>query len=83
MISCEEAQHICDKAQYKEANLWERLKLSIHLLACKVCKEYTSNNGKLTNLCGKVKNNTLDKEVKSEMQEKIEDLLHQNEMSNT
>jgi hypothetical protein len=50
IIPCDEANHVCDKTQYKEATLWEKIKLSIHLLYCKACREYTKNNTKLTKL---------------------------------
>jgi hypothetical protein len=49
-ISCKEANHVCDKTQYKEATLWEKIKLSIHLIYCKVCRKYTKKNTKLTSL---------------------------------
>jgi len=50
IISCEEANHVCDKTQYKEATLWEKVKLNIHLIYCKACREYTKNNTKLSQL---------------------------------
>ena len=46
--SCEKANHVCDKTQYKEATLWEKIKLNIHLLYCRACREYTKNNQKLS-----------------------------------
>lgn len=49
-IPCEEANHVCDKSQYKEATLWEKIKLNIHLIYCKACRKYSSRNSKLTNL---------------------------------
>ncbi len=52
-IPCEEANHNCDKAQYKEASLWEKIKLNIHLIYCRACREYSKNNGKLTKLTKK------------------------------
>ncbi|MCD2260462.1 glycine dehydrogenase [Psychroserpens luteolus] len=53
IIPCEEANHVCDKTQYKEATLWEKIKLNIHLLYCKACRKYTKNNTKLTKLVTK------------------------------
>ncbi len=47
-ISCEEAHHICDKSQYGEATLWERIKLTIRLTWCKVTRNYTKKNKALT-----------------------------------
>ncbi len=48
LIPCDEAQHVCDKSQYNEASLLEKIKLNIHLAFCKACQKYTSNNIKLT-----------------------------------
>jgi len=49
-ISCDEANHCCDKTQYNEASLLEKIKLNIHLLYCKACRKYTKNNTKLSKL---------------------------------
>ena len=49
-IPCEEANLVCDKTQYKEATLWEKIKLNIHLIYCKVCRKYTKTNTTLTKL---------------------------------
>lgn len=48
--ACDKATLTCDKAQYNEASLWEKIKLNIHLLYCKVCRKYSANNVKLTKL---------------------------------
>lgn len=63
-LSCEEANHTCDKTQYKEATLWEKIKLNIHLAFCVACRKYTKNNTKLTKLVKPkpVKLETQDKE---------------------
>ncbi len=52
-IACEEAGHNCDKNQYKEATFWEKVKLNIHLIYCRACREYSKNNVKLTKLTKK------------------------------
>jgi len=49
-IACDEAQHCCDKSQYNEASIMEKIKLSIHLIYCKACRKYTKNNNELTKL---------------------------------
>ncbi|WP_452228622.1 MULTISPECIES: hypothetical protein [unclassified Lacinutrix] len=46
--ACEKANHVCDKSQYKEASLLEKMKLTLHLAFCKACRKYSSNNKKLT-----------------------------------
>lgn len=57
-ISCDEANHCCDKSQYKEASLLEMIKLNIHLLYCKACRTYTKNNTKLSKLMKSMEANT-------------------------
>ncbi|MEH6536412.1 MAG: hypothetical protein V7719_08480 [Psychroserpens sp.] len=52
-IPCQEANHVCDKTQYKESTLWEKIKLNIHLLYCKACRKYTKRNTTLTQLVTK------------------------------
>jgi hypothetical protein len=53
MISCEKAAIICNKAQYREASVIEKLKLRWHIALCRVCNAYVKKNVKLTNLCRK------------------------------
>ena len=53
IIRCEEANHVCDKTQYKEASLWEKIVLNIHLIYCKFCRKYSKNNAKLSKLVTK------------------------------
>ena len=43
-ISCDEATSICDKGQYGEISLLEKIKLSWHLFKCKNCGKYTNQN---------------------------------------
>ena len=47
-ISCEEAQHICDKSQYNEATFWEKIKLNLRYTWCKITRAYVRQNKKLT-----------------------------------
>ncbi len=49
-ITCDEATMICDKSQYNEASLFEKIQINIHFLRCKICKLYTKQNTKLTGL---------------------------------
>ena len=53
IIPCDEANHVCDKTQYKEATLWEKIKLNIHLIYCNMCRKYTKRNARLTKLVTK------------------------------
>ncbi len=70
-IPCEKANHICDKSQYKEASFWEKIKLNMHLIYCRVCREYTANNQKLTKTIKKAKVKTLCNEDKGILKEKL------------
>ncbi|WP_026839667.1 hypothetical protein [Gillisia sp. JM1] len=50
LIDCSEAAYCCDKKQYNEASGPEKLKMLLHLILCKRCRKYSSNNNRLTEL---------------------------------
>ncbi|WP_223032928.1 hypothetical protein [Hanstruepera marina] len=54
-ISCEEAKHICDKSQYNEATLWEKIELNIRYTWCKFTRAYVKKNKQLTSMVKKSK----------------------------
>jgi hypothetical protein len=70
-IKCEEANHTCDKTQYKEASIWGKIKLNIHLIYCAACRKYTARNTKLTQVVSKSKPKTLSAKQKEKMQETL------------
>jgi len=70
-VNCEEANHFCDKNQYKEATFWEKIKLSIHLVYCKACRKYSTNNTKLTKLVKNPKVISIDQSAKDRMEEQL------------
>jgi len=74
-IACEEARHYCNKSQYKEASLLEKIKLNIHLLFCKVCLEYSKNNTKLTKFVKKAGFKSMDPSSKEEVKLVFKDAL--------
>ncbi len=53
LLNCEEANSICNKNQYREASVWDKIRLNIHVLACKYCKTYSSQNHIISILIGK------------------------------
>lgn len=71
IISCEKAINICNKSQYKEAPLWDRILLGMHKLICKMCKSHTSKNTKFTSLCNKANLNALTEEEKNKIKNKL------------
>ncbi len=48
IFKCEAAAHVCDKSQYKESSLWERIVMKLHHLICHACREHSNENTKLT-----------------------------------
>lgn len=71
-VDCSEAAHCCDKAQYEEATLVEKLKIHIHLFFCKPCKKYSDKNIKLTALIKKSRLKTCTEKEKKVWKEKID-----------
>ena len=71
-LSCQEANHVCDKNQYKEASFWEKVKLNIHLIYCAACRKYSANNGKLSKLFKTSKVEAMDTNAKEELKSAFE-----------
>ena len=74
-LNCQEANHVCDKNQYKEAGFWEKVKLNIHLIYCKACRKYTSKNMKLTAIINSSKIEVLDNTAKDKIKTAFEQEL--------
>lgn len=70
-LKCEEANHVCDKTQYKEAGFWEKIKLNIHLIYCTACRKYTARNTKLTKAIKDGDIHSVPKEKKEQMKEEL------------
>lgn len=71
-LKCHEAAYLCDKNQYKEISISEKLKLKLHLLLCKLCNKYARKNQKLTNTLKAVEIKTLNPESKLQLKEKLQ-----------
>ena len=71
-ISCDEAQHICDKRQYDEATTWERIKLALRLSWCRITRAYSKKNNKLTKMVQKAEVNCLENDERSNIQKQFE-----------
>ncbi|HLU81476.1 MAG TPA: hypothetical protein VK010_05315 [Flavobacteriaceae bacterium] len=59
---CQNNGHYCDKSQYGELGFWEYLKMQIHLIFCKSCRQYRKKNKKLTQVIEKAGISTLSRE---------------------
>jgi len=71
MISCDEAALICNKSQYHEASLSEKLKLKLHILFCSTCTSFSKKNKQLSNLFRRAQLYVLSEAEKKELREKI------------
>jgi len=70
-VSCPDANHFCDKNQYKEASFWEKVKLNIHLIYCKACRSYSAKNSKLSKLVKDPKVISINEYDKNAMKEQL------------
>ncbi len=70
-LECSNANHICDKNQYNEASLWEKIKLSFHLIYCKACRSYTKKNTRLTKLINKPEVQSMPTNSKQSLKERL------------
>ncbi|WP_239000341.1 hypothetical protein [Hyunsoonleella ulvae] len=74
-ISCDEAKHICDKAQYDEASSWEKIKLNIRLSWCRITRAYYKRNTKLTEVLESAKTDSLSPKERESMASKFQEEL--------
>jgi len=70
-MKCKDANHVCDKSQYKESSFWEKIKLNFHLIYCRACRKYSARNGKLTNIMNESKIETIHTSDKNKMKEQL------------
>lgn len=77
-ITCDEATLICNKSQYNEASFFDKFKLNLHFLICKICRLYNKQNSIMTGLfsmkasdCKKEKK-CLSQREKEALKEKLE-----------
>jgi hypothetical protein len=83
MINCDEATAICDKNQYGEATVIDKIRLNFHLIVCKYCKAYTKQNQLMSQLFGKYLtpcdgSKKLSQEEKQKLKEKLQKELEKN-----
>jgi uncharacterized Fe-S cluster-containing radical SAM superfamily protein len=83
MINCDEATAICDKNQYGEATVIDKIRLNFHLMVCKYCKAYTKQNQVMSRLFGKYLtpcdgSEKLSHEEKQKLEQKLQKELKKN-----
>ena len=74
-ISCEEAFEICDKSQYNEATLWEKIKLNIRYTWCQFARAYVKKNKKLTKAIKASNIQCLNQNERQALQEQLDSQL--------
>lgn len=70
-INCHEGKMLCDKNQYKETSLIEKIKLNLYLLICSECRSYTANNNKLSKSIKSPKVQSVSAQEKNALKERI------------
>lgn len=75
MISCDEAALICNKSQYREASLLEKLQLKLHILFCSTCSSFSKRNKQLSEMFGRTKLHVLSDSTKKQLKQQIRDSL--------
>ena len=83
MLTCDEATAICDKNQYGEASISEKISLTFHLIMCKYCRKYTKQNDLMTRLFGQFlkrcdETHALNEEDKIELEKNLQKELKKN-----
>ena len=76
-LDCTEANHVCDKSQYKEASFWEKIRLNIHLIYCRACRKYSKNNSKLTSSIKSAKVSCMEEKAKKEIKETVDKAIQE------
>ena len=72
LVNCKDANHYCDKSQYREASFWERVRLALHLVYCRKCQKYTARNQNLTKLMKDSNLHALDAADKMELENMLQ-----------
>lgn len=70
-INCNEGKMLCDKNQYNETSLWEKIKLNLYLLVCSECRSYTAKNTKLTKAIKSPKVHSVSVNEKNALKERL------------
>ncbi|MDX1331660.1 MAG: hypothetical protein R3252_01420 [Robiginitalea sp.] len=72
MLSCEEAQVICQKKQYREARFSEKVRLGFHILFCKACSGFSRKNNRLTQMICQADLHVLTEAEKERMKQRLQ-----------
>ena len=77
-VSREDAFLICDKSQYRESTLWEKIKLNIRYIFCRATRAYVNRNIKLTKAVKSSKLECLEYSERKLMEDRFSEQLKDN-----
>ena len=72
VFKCNKAAHICDKSQYAESTLAERLFMRMHQWMCSICRDHSNENSKLTETLHKADIQLYPQEKKEILRQRIQ-----------
>ncbi|MEH6407099.1 MAG: hypothetical protein V7767_07450 [Leeuwenhoekiella sp.] len=70
-VDCKKAGQVCDKSQYREARLREKVGLIVHLVYCNTCRKYSKRNNKLTKIINSPKVQKMPEEDKKILRQRL------------
>ena len=73
MVSCDQAQVICNKKQYREAGFFEKVQLMVHLLYCKACFKSSRKNNRLTGMIRKANLHAFSEVEKESLKQRLQE----------
>ena len=72
-LDCAEAANTCQKVEYREAGIADRLRLKFHLFLCSPCKDYSKKNHRLSHLLEKAKLHSCTREEKEAFRKRMQE----------
>lgn len=81
MIDCDKSTYYSNKSQYQKLNFKEKIKLDIHLFACKPCRTYDKQSAIITEKIAQLEeigSNGKELSMKAEKKDEIKNEIAQN-----
>lgn len=75
MLDCNEATHLVSIKKYHKLSVKQRIQLSLHLMACKLCKDYSDFNDLVDDTMDHVCELDHDKKMSDEKKQNIQSII--------
>lgn len=72
LFKCDDAANVCDRSQYSESTVSERLLMKFHHVICRICREHSALNGKLSRAIKKANLQSFPEHKKRELRKVIQ-----------